>query len=114
MGEAKYIYFTCLKFVKERHWCLAEGPSRAKMGSHKTLKIKKVLAKKQKQNRPIPQWIRMRTGNTSDTTPRGVIGGARSSSFKVLPFRSWNARDSKSHSVAGLQLFFSWGLFSND
>merc|ERR1712133_89453 len=64
MGEAKNIYFTCLKFVKKRHWCLAEGPSRAKMGSHKTLKIKKVLAKKQKQNRPIPQWIRMRTGNT--------------------------------------------------
>merc|ERR1712243_389544 len=61
MGEAKNIYFTCLKFVKERHWCLAEGPSRPKMGSHKTLKIKKVLAKKQKQNRPIPQWIRMRT-----------------------------------------------------
>ncbi|CAF1098757.1 unnamed protein product [Adineta steineri] len=25
---------------------------------------KKVLAKKQKQNRPVPQWIRMRTGNT--------------------------------------------------
>merc|ERR1711862_97567 len=64
MGEAKNIYFTCLKFVKKRHWCLAEGPSRPKMGSHKTLKIKKVLAKKQKQNRPIPQWIRMRTGNT--------------------------------------------------
>ncbi|CAF3426257.1 unnamed protein product [Rotaria socialis] len=35
-----------------------------KMPSHKTLKIKKVLAKKQKQNRPVPQWIRMRTGNT--------------------------------------------------
>ncbi|CAF4086299.1 unnamed protein product [Rotaria socialis] len=34
------------------------------MPSHKTLKIKKVLAKKQKQNRPVPQWIRMRTGNT--------------------------------------------------
>jgi len=47
-----------------RRWCPFEGPSNAKMGSHKTLKIKKVLAKKQKQNRPIPQWIRMRTGNT--------------------------------------------------
>jgi len=26
-------------------------------------KTKKTLAKKLKQNRPIPQWIRMRTGN---------------------------------------------------
>ncbi|CAG8641619.1 7832_t:CDS:2 [Cetraspora pellucida] len=26
--------------------------------------IKRVLGKKQKQNRPIPQWIRLRTGNT--------------------------------------------------
>lgn len=28
------------------------------MASHKTLKIKKVLAKKQKQNRPVPQWVK--------------------------------------------------------
>ena len=27
------------------------------MPSHKTLKIKKILAKKQKQNRPVPQWV---------------------------------------------------------
>ncbi|XP_070310993.1 large ribosomal subunit protein eL39-like [Odocoileus virginianus] len=26
-------------------------------------RIKRFLAKKQKQNRPIPQWIRMKTGN---------------------------------------------------
>lgn len=32
--------------------------------SHKTFKIKQKLAKKLKQNRPIPQWIRMRSGNT--------------------------------------------------
>ncbi|KAK4391408.1 60S ribosomal protein L39-1 [Sesamum angolense] len=32
--------------------------------SHKTLRIKKKLAKKQRQNRPIPYWIRMRTDNT--------------------------------------------------
>ncbi|KAJ8255119.1 hypothetical protein GJAV_G00201120 [Gymnothorax javanicus] len=31
--------------------------------SHKTFRIKRILAKKQKQNRPIPQWIRMKTGN---------------------------------------------------
>lgn len=27
------------------------------MPSHKTLKVKKILAKKQKQNRPVPQWV---------------------------------------------------------
>ncbi|KAH9404432.1 60S ribosomal protein L39 [Tyrophagus putrescentiae] len=33
------------------------------MSAHKTFKIKRVLAKKQRQNRPVPQWIRMKTGN---------------------------------------------------
>ncbi|XP_054979682.1 60S ribosomal protein L39-like [Sorex araneus] len=33
------------------------------MSSHKTFRIKWFLAEKQKQNRPIPQWIRMKTGN---------------------------------------------------
>ncbi|XP_069884764.1 large ribosomal subunit protein eL39-like [Dipodomys merriami] len=33
------------------------------MSSHKTFRIKPFLAKKQKQNHPIPQWIRMKTGN---------------------------------------------------
>jgi large subunit ribosomal protein L39e len=32
--------------------------------SHKTFRVKQKLAKAQKQNRPIPQWIRLRTGNT--------------------------------------------------
>jgi large subunit ribosomal protein L39e len=32
--------------------------------AHKTFRIKRKLAKKLKQNRPIPQWVRMRTGNT--------------------------------------------------
>ena len=31
--------------------------------SQKTFKIKQKLAKKAKQNRPIPQWIRFRTDN---------------------------------------------------
>ncbi|XP_043696443.1 60S ribosomal protein L39-like [Telopea speciosissima] len=34
------------------------------MPSDKTLKIKKKLVKKMRQNRPIPHWIRMRTDNT--------------------------------------------------
>lgn len=37
--------------------------SHGRMPSHKRLKVKLTLAKKQKQNRPIPQWIRLRTGN---------------------------------------------------
>uniref|UniRef100_A0A9I9DE28 60S ribosomal protein L39 n=1 Tax=Cucumis melo TaxID=3656 RepID=A0A9I9DE28_CUCME len=32
--------------------------------SHKTFRIKKKLAKKMRQNRPIPHWIRLRTDNT--------------------------------------------------
>ena len=31
--------------------------------SNKTFKVKKILGKKAKQNRPLPQWIRMRTDN---------------------------------------------------
>ncbi|KVH88728.1 Ribosomal protein L39e [Cynara cardunculus var. scolymus] len=34
------------------------------MPSHKSFMIKKKLAKKMRQNRPIPHWIRMRTDNT--------------------------------------------------
>ncbi|EIE22818.1 60S ribosomal protein L39 [Coccomyxa subellipsoidea C-169] len=33
------------------------------MPSQKTFLIKRKLAKKAKQNRPIPQWIRFRTDN---------------------------------------------------
>ncbi|KAG6585491.1 60S ribosomal protein L39, partial [Cucurbita argyrosperma subsp. argyrosperma] len=36
----------------------------SKMPSHKTFRIKKKLAKKMRQNRPIPHWIRLRTDNT--------------------------------------------------
>lgn len=32
--------------------------------SNKTFRTKQKLAKAQRQNRPIPQWIRLRTGNT--------------------------------------------------
>ncbi|XP_012862356.2 60S ribosomal protein L39-like [Echinops telfairi] len=36
---------------------------RATMLSYKTFRIKRFLAKKQKQNRPTPQWILMKTSN---------------------------------------------------
>lgn len=32
--------------------------------SHKSFRTKQKLAKAKKQNRPIPQWIRLRTDNT--------------------------------------------------
>ncbi|KAF7940989.1 hypothetical protein EAE99_000626 [Botrytis elliptica] len=32
--------------------------------SQKSFRTKQKLARAQKQNRPIPQWIRLRTGNT--------------------------------------------------
>ncbi|VDM95194.1 unnamed protein product [Thelazia callipaeda] len=33
------------------------------MAAHKTFIIKRKLAKKAKQNRPLPQWARMKTGS---------------------------------------------------
>ncbi|XP_032709609.1 60S ribosomal protein L39-like [Lontra canadensis] len=33
------------------------------MSSHQTFRIKQFLAKKQKQNRPIPQWIQVKSSN---------------------------------------------------
>ncbi|KAB0387689.1 large ribosomal subunit protein eL39-like [Muntiacus reevesi] len=43
------------------------------MSSHKTFRIKRFLAKKQEQSRPIPQWIRVKTANkigyTSERRP---------------------------------------------
>ncbi|KAE8652209.1 hypothetical protein Csa_022247, partial [Cucumis sativus] len=43
---------------------VAAGCRISKMPSHKTFRIKKKLAKKMRQNRPIPHWIRLRTDNT--------------------------------------------------
>ena len=34
------------------------------MPSNKSLKTKRILAKAQKSNRPLPNWIRYRTDNT--------------------------------------------------
>lgn len=38
---------------------VASSPS----SSHQTSRIKRPLAKKQNQNCPVPQWIRMKIGN---------------------------------------------------
>ncbi|KAG6481052.1 hypothetical protein ZIOFF_057649 [Zingiber officinale] len=47
-----------------RAWRTESWEDSAKMPSHKTFKIKQKLAKKMRQNRPIPHWIRLRTDNT--------------------------------------------------
>jgi large subunit ribosomal protein L39e len=44
-------------------------PFRHVQPSNKTFKVKQILAKKQRQNRPIPQWIRLRTDNTIRSVP---------------------------------------------
>jgi large subunit ribosomal protein L39e len=41
-----------------------EADDTFELQSHKTFRTKQKLARAQKQNRPIPQWIRLRTGNT--------------------------------------------------
>ncbi|XP_040501057.1 60S ribosomal protein L39-like [Ursus maritimus] len=33
------------------------------VSAHKTFRTKSFLAKKQKQNHPVPHWIQMKTGN---------------------------------------------------
>ena len=71
------------------------------MPSHKTLKIKKVLAKKQKQNRPVPQWVKLNEyfckknsivfgrfecvqATQFDTTANVVTGVVLNSNYKFL------------------------------
>ncbi|KAJ2234284.1 60S ribosomal protein L39 [Coemansia sp. RSA 485] len=38
-----------------------EGKKRRERPSHKSFKVKRILGKKQKQNRPLPQWFRLKT-----------------------------------------------------
>ncbi|KAJ9548384.1 hypothetical protein OSB04_020927 [Centaurea solstitialis] len=71
--------------------------------SHKSFMIKKKLAKKMRQNRPIPHWIRMRTDNTirsnkritlklasTCTMPSAGIGAEPSLDSELLCFCSFN------------------------
>ncbi|XP_075410326.1 large ribosomal subunit protein eL39-like [Tenrec ecaudatus] len=43
--------------------CAVQWFSTFATSSHKTCRIKRFLAKKQKQNQPTPQWVQMKTGN---------------------------------------------------
>ncbi|KAL2939965.1 60S ribosomal protein L39-3 [Bienertia sinuspersici] len=60
------------------------------MPSHKTFMIKKKLAKKMRQNRPIPYWIRMRTDNTISWGCGVVWNGSGSGSGSGSGPRSWS------------------------
>ncbi|KAK4889376.1 60S ribosomal protein L39 [Elasticomyces elasticus] len=46
------------------------------MPSHKSFRTKQKLARAQKQNRPIPQWIRLRTNNTIRYDSAGRVKGS--------------------------------------
>lgn len=52
---------SCSRYAPD---CAAVLSLAATMPSHKSIRTKLTLAKKAKQNRPIPQWIRLRTDNT--------------------------------------------------
>merc|ERR1712046_424929 len=73
---------------KERH---LRQP--VKMPSHKSFRTKVKLAKAQKQNRPIPQWIRLRTGNTIRYNAKRRHWARLASASKRL------ARDDNRHDV---------------
>lgn len=49
----KHIFFLFFPYLL----CIYKQPSQ------KTFRTKRTLAKKQRQNRPLPQWIRLRTDN---------------------------------------------------
>ena len=55
------------------------------MAAHKELRKKLILAKKQKQNRPVPNWVRYRTGNTIKVRIIVII-----SPFWASFFEFWN------------------------
>ncbi|KAJ3041185.1 60S ribosomal protein L39 [Rhizophlyctis rosea] len=43
---------------------LGEGGQLREQPSNKSFRVKRILGKKQKQNRPIPNWFRLKTDNT--------------------------------------------------
>ncbi|KVI04265.1 hypothetical protein Ccrd_017428 [Cynara cardunculus var. scolymus] len=74
---------------------VAPAPIQLPHPSHKTFMIKKKLAKKMRQNRPIPNWIRMRTG----TMPSADTGAEPS-----LDFEGWKKGKGKK-ALVSISLF---------
>ena len=50
--------------TRQSNHSLSLSPLSPLQPSQKTFRTKRTLAKKQRQNRPLPQWIRLRTDNT--------------------------------------------------
>ncbi|XP_057566896.1 60S ribosomal protein L39-like [Hippopotamus amphibius kiboko] len=65
------------------------------MPSHKTLRIKRLLAKKQKQNRPIPQWIRMKAGHKIRYHSKRRHGRRTKLGLEGASNMKWHTFDSK-------------------
>ncbi|KAI4813377.1 hypothetical protein E4T44_10827 [Aureobasidium sp. EXF-8845] len=64
-GDARTCHIEFVEFHKPASLpSLRPATKTVKMPSHKSFRTKQKLAKAQKQNRPIPQWIRLRTNNT--------------------------------------------------
>merc|ERR1712119_195732 len=59
MGQIKNIKLHIVTDIKRS----LIDPTKHRMPSHKTFIIKRKLAHAMNKNRPVPQWIRMRTGN---------------------------------------------------
>lgn len=60
--------------------------------SHKSFRTKQKLAKAQKQNRPVPQWIRLRTDNN-----------IRCVFLTTLPSQTWKQYPAKEHQLLTLR-----------
>merc|ERR1711916_376538 len=90
-----------------------------KMASHKTLKVKKILAKKQRQNRPIPQWIRLRTGNTIRYNAKRRHWRRTKLGLEIILKEKWKQLDAffqgnyKRNNQYDLIFYFFFNLFSN-
>ncbi|KAL3118121.1 hypothetical protein niasHT_001895 [Heterodera trifolii] len=52
-----------MKMVDQQWAKELKGKDCERMAAHKTFIIKRKLAKAAKQNRPLPHWARMKTGN---------------------------------------------------
>ncbi|CAD0097984.1 unnamed protein product, partial [Aureobasidium mustum] len=63
-GAARTCHIEFVDFTAGVFFPLRPANKTVKMPSHKSFRTKQKLAKAQKQNRPIPQWIRLRTNNT--------------------------------------------------
>uniref|UniRef100_A0AC35FZ01 Ribosomal protein L39 n=1 Tax=Panagrolaimus sp. PS1159 TaxID=55785 RepID=A0AC35FZ01_9BILA len=56
------------------------------MAAHKSFIIKRKLAKAAKQNRPLPQWFRLKTGNKIRYNAKRYISSSLSQHLSIQKF----------------------------